>query len=210
MKTIIFFLLILLFQFEVFSQSEKKEIFIDDLQAKVKKFKKSKNYIIKYDKFKDITIVQGKETLAKGGLLGSSLSRDNFYCLSGFVFNGQKFNEPPKTFFLSFVDTINISPLFNNDSNLILLIDNERFVIGEGKKETEFIAGLPGATGVLSSLGNSSTTKTLHYKIDKEIFEKMASSKSTELQIGSGEAKFKSEVIEMFRSIYDLSQKDQS
>lgn len=210
MKTIIFFLLILLFQFEVFSQIEIKEIFIDDLQAKVKKFKKSKNYIIKYDKFKDITIVQGKETLAKGGLLGSSLSRDNFYCLSGFVFNGQKFNEPPKTFFLSFVDTINISPLFNNDSNFILLIDNERFVIGEGKKETEVIAGLTGATGVLSSLGNSSTTKTLHYKIDKEIFEKMASSKSIELQIGSGEAKFKSEVIEMFRNIYDLSQKDQS
>jgi hypothetical protein len=44
MKTIIFFLLILLFQFEVFSQIEIKEIFIDDLQAKVKKFKKSKNY----------------------------------------------------------------------------------------------------------------------------------------------------------------------
>jgi hypothetical protein len=194
MRRTILFLLILLLQFKVFSQSEKKEIFIDDLQTKVKKFKKSNNYIINYDKFKDITTVQGKETLAKGGLLGSSLSRDNFYCLSGFVFSGQKFNEPPKTFFLSIVDKINVSPLFNNDSNLILLADNERFIIGEGKRETD-------------SLGNSST-KMLHYKIDREVFEKIASSKSIELQIGNGEAKFKSEVIEMFKNIYDLSQKD--
>ncbi len=208
MKTTIFFLLILLFQFKVFSQSEKKEIFTDDLQIKVKKFKKSKNYIVRYDKFKDITIVQGKETLAKGGLLGSSLSRDTFYCLSGFVFDGQKFNEPPKTFFLSIIDTINISPLFNKDSNLILLIDNERFKIGEAKREIEVIPGLTGATGILSSLGNPSITKTLNYRIDKEIFEKMASSKSIELQVGNGEAKFKSEVIEMFKNICDLSQKD--
>jgi hypothetical protein len=208
MKTTIFVLLILLFQFQVFSQVRKSEISVDDLQIKVKGFKKSKNYIIKYDKFKDLTIVQGKETLAKGGLLGSSLSKDTFYCLSGFVFSGQKFSKPTKTFFLSIVDTINISPLFNNDSNLILLIDNERFVIGEGKRETEVIAGLTGAIGISSGLGNSSTTKTLNYILGKEIFEKMASSKSIELQIGSGEAKFKSEVIEMFKNIYDLSQKD--
>ncbi len=197
MKTTIFFLLIFLLQFKGLSQSENKEISIDDLQTKVKKFKKSKNYIVKYDKFKDLTTVEGKETLAKGGLLGSSLSQDNFYCLSGFVFSGQKFNQPPETFFLSIVDKINVSPLFNNDSNLILLVDNERFIIGEDSKENNF-----------SSSGKSSTIKILHYKINKETFAKIASSKTVELQIGSGEAKFKSEVIEMFKNIYDLSQKE--
>ncbi|HEY8562832.1 MAG TPA: hypothetical protein VIL74_20810 [Pyrinomonadaceae bacterium] len=182
MKTIIPLLLIL-FCISGFGQTSKRTV--EALQNQAKTFKKSDKYQITYDKFKDITIVQTEKYLIP--YFGVNVA---------FSFPGKEMSERPEAVALVYTAYGQRDWRYLKDSNLILLIDNERADLGQGVRDSGFASGM---------FGETMTKEKLVYKLSLDTLEKMSKAKSIEFQIAKDEGKFNSAMLEMCKNFYQLT-----
>jgi hypothetical protein len=158
-----------------------------DLQTKIKGFKNSKRFNVKYDKFKDLTIVSvGTFNI---GSTGNYIISGDMYGLSAyFGFKGTK-TRPPDNFYLAF-DHTGKEWRFLQSRELYLLIDGERERISNGNHDGKVRRGV---------------SERLLFEIPSGTFSKIASAKTVELQVGGFEMSLKDEHLQAFRDLLSLT-----
>lgn len=206
MKTL---LLILIFAFSVFGQYSEtpaaaSEKTVKQLEQQKKKFKFDERYIVKYDKFEDITVVRclgfnmigamegAAEIMSKGmGGYGRTATPSMLYFGVGFLFHGDTLKKEPPAYLLYF----NYSGdqwKFLKTAKLIVLLDGEkRLNFGEGAVERD--------------IGRRAVSELIGFKATKEDIQDLANAKTIEIKIGTYAKPLKKESQEMFANILKLA-----
>jgi hypothetical protein len=177
-----------------------------DVAATLKQHKSKGKLVLKYDRFKDYTVVACKpfDLLTTGEKMAvafaSGLGRgpygrgpaitfpSRFELSAAFGFKGTKLNDDPK-FALIFI-TGSADWRFLKDHSLYALVDGERFELGEGKHDGDVHYG-----GV---------TEELIFELTRSQFEVLATGRSVEIQLGGFERKLKSGNIERLSILLSL------
>lgn len=177
-----------------------------DVAASLKQLKNRDKLVLKYDKFKDYTVVACKpfDLLTTGehmavGLAqgmgsgpsgrGPAVTFPSRFELSGaFGFKGVKLNDDPK-FGLIFI-TGGADWRFLKDHRLYALVDGERLELGEGQHDGNVYLG-----GV---------SEEMIFDLTRDQIEKLANGKSVEIQLGGFERKLKSGNLERLKILLSL------
>lgn len=158
----------------------------ETLKAKVKKFRNSKRFVIKHDKFKDVTVVRAWFLTGTG----------RGWFAGGFTFSGER--PDAQYFFLLETSSRRWRHLDPDDQILYALLDGERLNLGTGDHD--------GTISIGAITRNVSVNEQIVFPLSADTFRKMANSKSAELKIGSMEFRLKDEHQEAFRDLLSLSQ----
>ena len=153
------------------------------IKQKIKTFRNSKRFIVKYDKFKNRTWVS--VWFATGSKSGGGLSGE-------VSFQGEEPEGKADYFFAIASYSGNWRYLDKSDRELYAIIDGERMQLGIGDRDSSI---MPGA----------SVREDITFKLDAETFAKLANSKSVELKVGLIEFKLKDEHQEAFRDLISLT-----
>lgn len=153
------------------------------IKQKIKTFRNSKRFIVKYDKFKNRTWVS--VWFATGSKFGGALSGE-------VSFQGEEPEGKADYFFALASYSRSWRFLDESDRELYAIIDGERMRLGIGDRDSSI---MPGA----------SVREDITFKLDAETFAKIANSKSVELKVGLIEFKLKDEHQEAFRDLISLT-----
>ncbi len=180
-----------------------------DVATQLKQSKHHDKFILKYDKFKDYTVVAVKPmsllSAMESGAASFARSLGNgpyhtgptinaptqFAVTAAFGFKGTRLNEEPKFGFVFITDSGGW--LFLKDHKLYALIDGERLELGEGQHDGDVYLG-----GV---------SEQMIFDLTREQFEKFANGKSVEIQLGGFPRKLKTEQIEKLKTLLSLAPK---
>lgn len=165
----------------------------DALKERTKTFRNHKRFFVKYDKFKDQTMI-GAGPFVVGGDMRYALTGKQMYITAGFVHPGATVNRPVTTFIL-YVRATGKDWQFLKARELYALADGERFEFGEGIYDGEVRRGFTGV-GLSESLG---------FAVPAEAFQKLGTAEKVELKIGNFEMKLKDEHKEAFRDLLSLA-----
>ncbi len=172
-------------------------------KQRIKKFKNSELFIIKYDKAKDYTgIAVGPFAVSTKGeafLAGTGMS-----FIAGFEFKGQVMKDGAERFYIRFVSSSN-SWRFLENRNLSALIDGERLALGTTEHVGKVGTRVGGLMGGLGS-GNSYVIEQLIYILTPEVLSKLANGKSVDMQVGTYELKLKKEQQQALRDLLSLAE----
>jgi hypothetical protein len=161
----------------------------DDLRDRAKKFKNGKRFFVKYDKFKDQTMVfVGPFSLT--GSMEYAFTSSTISIYAAFVFKGQKTDQPVDTLTLGFVHT-GKEWQFLKSSDVYVLADGERMVLGEGSRDSDLKIG--------------SVEETVEVTLSADMFSKIANSKVVEMKVGSREFKLKDEHLQALHDLLSLT-----
>ncbi len=164
-----------------------------DLESKIKTFRNNKRFSVKYDKFKDRTIVDVGPFVV-GGNMRYFASGSQMYMTARFLTPGPTVNGNVKSFALWFRAT-GKNWQFLKSRELYAIADGERFEFGEGRYDGD-VSGSSRGIGVSETLG---------FIIPVDAFEKLGKAQNAELRIGDFEMKLKEEHKEAFRDLLALS-----
>jgi hypothetical protein len=177
-----------------------------DVSQKLKETKGRDKIILKYDRFKDYTVVACKpfdllttgEHMAVGlaqGMGGGPYGRgpaitypSQFQLSAAFGFKGTSLSGEPK-FGLIFISG-GSDWRFLKDHTLYALVDGERLELGEGSHDGNVYLG-----GV---------SEEMIFNLTRDQFEKLANAKSVEIQLGGFERKLKSGNLERLKILLSL------
>jgi len=178
-----------------------------DIAASLKQLKNREKLVLKYDKFKDYTVVACKpfDLLTTGEHMAVGLAQgmgrgpygrgpavtfpSRFELSAAFGFKGAKLNDEPK-FGLIFISG-GADWRFLKDHKLYALVDGERLELGEGQHDGNVYLG-----GV---------SEEMIFDLTREQFEKLANGKSVEIQLGGFERKLKSGNLERLKILLSLA-----
>jgi len=180
---------------------------ITDLQAKAKA-DKLKDLVIKYDKFKDSSVVSTKPYNLIGGGEGfaaamavalsrnSTIANDETIMTSlmanvGIVFDGDKLAATADKFILNFETNSNNWVFLKGDRNVYFLFDEQRLELKP--------------FGSDSDIGRRSVSEQLGYEITRADLEKLSSAKKLEMKLGPVPRKVRSEFIDRIRQLLKLT-----
>jgi len=156
-----------------------------DIQQRIKNFRNSKRFSVRYDKFRNDTIVS-----VGPFFIGGTKS----YVVRGFQLEMTAYllldKGPIDHIYLRF-DSSSRDWTFLKNSELLALVDGERMQFGEGDRDSDIRRG-----GV---------SESMIYPIPIERFLKMGQAASTELKIGRVELTLKDEHKEAFRDLVSLA-----
>lgn len=140
-----------------------------------------------YDKFKDITSIS-----FEGGyvLPPKTNQAPNVKMRTMFVFDGPKMRTKVPLFLMSFTAVCYRSCPFE-DAGLIFLADGEKVELSRVRSDL--------------NTGHRPFTESLRFSITREDFEKIASAKKVELQIGWYEAEFNSKQLQGLAELWARS-----
>lgn len=159
-----------------------------NLESKIKTFRNHSRFSVKYDKFKDRTVVDVGPFVV-GGDMKYALSGSRLYMTGRFSRSGSE-GKSPATFSLWFRAT-GRDWEFLKTRNLYALIDGTRFDLGEGKYDAD--------------LRRRNVSESLGFPVPVDVFQKLGAAKSAELKIGRIELTLKDEHKEAFRDLLSLS-----
>lgn len=174
-------LVLLLAPFPIIAQQPSNT---ETLKTKVKKFRNSKRFVIKHDKFKDVTVVKAWFLTGTG----------RGWFAGGFTFSGER---PAQYFFLLETSGRRWRHLDPDNQILYALLDGERLNLGTGDHDGNISIG--------AITRNVSVNEQIIFPLSADTFSKMANSKSAELKIGSMEFRLKDEHQEAFRDLLSLT-----
>ncbi len=178
-----FLALLFFFSVPVYSQNPA-------FKQKIKKFKNSRRFFVKYDKFKnETTITAGPFSLT--GTMEYMMTDTMIFLYSGFRFEGENITTPVDAFYLGFSYSGREWQFLKN-TDVYALVDGERMHLGEADRDSDVHLG-----GV---------EEMLAIKLDQATFSKIAKAKSVELKVGEREFKLKEEHLQSFRDLISLSQ----
>jgi hypothetical protein len=155
-----------------------------DIKQRIKGFRNDRRFSVRYDKFRDDTLVSVGPFYVGG---------TKSYVVSGFQLEMTAYlfldKEPVKYLYIRFHSSSRDWTFLKN-SELLALVDGERMQFGEGDRDSDVRRG-----GV---------SESMVYAIPVERFEKMGRATSAELKIGSVELTLKDEHKEAFRNLLSL------
>jgi len=163
------------------------------IDAKIKTLHKPKNYSAKYDKFKDRTTVLSKAVnVRKEG-------KYRFVTVAmslAFQFAGENITDGVDHGYLLF-SNISSEWEYIKSRELRLIVDGERVNLGEGDWD-----------GTISS-GRLSTSviERVMFKLDRDLWGKIANAKTIEFQLGTFEAPLDTDEQQIFKDMLFLSEK---
>lgn len=161
-------------------------------KQRVAKFKNSKRFEMRYDKFDDRTLVKVGPFYLWNELLKPE---NNFQMAAGFAFTGQKLAEQVDQFALIFVVNGD-NWKFLEGRTLKMIADDERFDLGEADRT--------GKVG-RSFFGDVRVKESLIVAVPAEVFAKMMTAKKVEMRLGQREFKLKDEHLQAFRDLMSLT-----
>ncbi len=170
------------------------------IKKQKRKFKNKSQYIVKYDKFEDITLVRytgfqmlgAFESVAIG--MTQSRGRTTLPSLlfgSGFFFETENLSDPIIDDFAMFFTWNGSRWLFLYNSKLIALADGERIRFGEGVRSSRINLG--------------GLKETVYFKASREQLTKLANAKKLEIKVGSVVRKLKRKHQMMLKNMLALS-----
>jgi hypothetical protein len=187
-------IILLLLGISVIAQDKNQKT----LENEIKKVKNKPAWVIKYDKFDDITSVYlGGYNITKntGGIIKGIDGRRNEMFI-GFTFSGETLKESPKEFVVSFALYTNQTYPNNERTNMIsdlkLLVDKERVTFDS-----------LGVDSILSKLLGGTTTSK--FKVSRDKYEKISKASSISIKLGSIESEMNQKQIELFSQVLELS-----
>lgn len=167
-------------------------LYAQGIKQKIKTFRNSKRFLVKYDKFKDRTWVQC--WFATGSKRGGSLS-------GAVSFQGEQQPKGNAAYFFILGSYSRDWRYHDDDARqLYAIIDGERLRLGIGDRDGDVMS-----SGVFSSLSGVTVHEQITFTLDAEMFARLATSKSVELKIGPIEFKLKDEHQEAFRDLISLT-----
>lgn len=156
-----------------------------DIQQRIKNFRNSKRFSIRYDKFRDDTLVSVGPFFI-GGTKAYVMRGFQLEMTASLLLDKGRIDYIYLRFHSSSRDWI-----FLKNSELLALVDGERLQFGEGDRDSDIRRG-----GV---------SESIIYSIPIEQFLKLGQAASTELKIGRVELTLKDEHKEAFRDLYSLA-----
>lgn len=156
-----------------------------DLESKIKTFRNSKRFSVKYDKFRDDTHVSVGPFFVGG--TKAYVWRGLKLEMSAHIFLDR---QPVKYVYLRFASHTRDWTFLKN-SEMLALVDGERMQFGEGERDSDIRRG-----GV---------SESLVYSIPLEQFAKIGQATNAELKIGTVELALKDEHKEAFRDLLSLA-----
>jgi hypothetical protein len=156
-----------------------------DIQQRIKNLRNSKRFSVRYDKFRDDTIVSVGSFFV-GGTKSYVMRGFHLEMTASLLLDKGPINYIYLRFYSSSRDWT-----FLKNSELLALVDDERMEFGEGDRDSDIRRG-----GV---------SESMIYSIPIERFLKMGQATSTELKIGRVELTLKDEHKEAFRDLYSLA-----
>lgn len=180
------FLLILIFTFPLFAQKSEAE-----LKSQVKTFKHNRQYIVKYDKFTDVTSV-----MYMGSILNSTFSymASGTMIQIGVIYDSKPINGKTENQFTLYFRATGKNWAFLKDTSLYALADEKRFELGEGNRDSD----------IGRSISGMQTKELLTFPMTTELLSNLANAKSLEIKIGGKEFKVKDDDKEAFLNILKL------
>jgi hypothetical protein len=172
-------------------------------EQKIKKFKNSSRFVVRYDEAKDRTgvAVSSFKVSTPGE---SSLTGSGMHMSAGFEFKGQTLKHRPGWFYVRFVSTSSSWRFFEN-RDLYAAIDGVRISLGTTEHSGKAGSRVGGLMGGIGS-GNSFVIEDLTYAVTPEVFSKLAHGKKVELEIGGYSVKLKREHQQAFRDLMILAE----
>ena len=159
------------------------------LKQQIKKFKNSRRFLVKYDKFKDRTVVR----VGPFGLTGSmeyALTNTMIGILAGFGYEGAAIQKSVEAFSLGFTYS-GKEWEFLKDRDVYALVDGERMQLGKADRASDINLG--------------SVEELLSVSMDTATFNKIANAKVVEIKVGNREFKLKNEHLQAFRDLESLT-----
>lgn len=144
------------------------------LRERVKTFRNSKKFSVEYDRFKDRTAIDVGDFWVSGLKMSVTLS-----------FEGQQPRQPIDRVFFFFR-----GPKARVHDSAFIIIDGDRFELSDVDQVSR---------GIISG-----TQPSAMLTMERGLFEKLANSKTAEMQIGSAEIKFEDEHLQAFRDLISL------
>ena len=144
------------------------------LKERVKSYRNSKKFSVEYDRFKDRTSIDVGDFWVKGLQMSVTLS-----------FKGQEPRESVDQVFFFFR-----GPKARVYDSAFIIIDGDRFELREVTQVSR---------GIISG-----TQPSAMLTMQRDLFEKLATSKIAEMQIGRAEIKFEDEHFQAFRDLISL------
>lgn len=165
------------------------------LKEKIKKFKNSKRYDVRYDKFDDQTLVRVGPFFLSADLLNPS---NNFQMMAAFSYAGQSNGQPVEQYELVFISN-GQDWSFLDDRDLKAIVDGERKSFGEAKRKGDIGRNW---------LGEVRVKEALFVTVPAEDFRKISEAKKVEMRLGRKEFKLKDEHLQAFRDLQSLAATD--
>lgn len=144
------------------------------LKAKIKTFRNYKKFSVEYDRFKDRTSIDVGQFWVQGLKMSLTLS-----------FKGQDPREPVSQVFFFFR-----GPRARVYDSAFMIIDGARFELSDVNQVSR---------GVISG-----TQPSAMLTMQWDLFQRLANSKTAEMQIGTVEIKFEDEHLQAFRDLISL------
>jgi hypothetical protein len=163
------------------------------LKEKVKKFKNSRRFSVRYDRFDDRTFVTVGPFFLDHDLLDPN---NNFQMASGFSFAGASQSQPVEQYQLIFLSS-DEDWKFSDNSDLKAIVDGERMALGEASRKSKVDS---------TWMGEVKTKETLLIDVPADVFNKIAHAKKVEMRLGKKEFKIKEEHRHAFRDLLSLTE----
>jgi hypothetical protein len=196
MRLLLTFAFILSYALTVSPQDNKRTqgdpTFETTAKQKIKRFKNSQLFYVRYDEFRDWTTVRvGPFNI--GGTDEYFMSGTIIWLYGAFRFSGQRIQNPAGQFFPFYITLGYRSQnwMFLNSRDVYALVDGERFELGEILRS--------------SNVDDGSVSETVAIPMDAAMFAKIANGKTVEMKFGEREMTLKDEHLKAFRNLLELA-----
>lgn len=156
-----------------------------DIKQRIKGFKNSGRFSVRYDKFRDSTLVSVGPFFI-GGTKAYVMSGFQLEMSAHFFWNTE---QQSQHVYLRFKSTSR-DWKFLKDSELLALVDGERMRFGEGERD--------------SDIGRRRVSESMIYTVPTDLFVRLGKAASAELKLGRIELALKDEHKEAFRDLLSL------
>lgn len=163
------------------------------LRERTKKFKNSRRWDVRYDKFDDVTTVRVGPFFVSAELLNPN---NNLQLYTGFSFAGSGEPKTVEEFQLLFVSNSDDRWNYLDDSTLKAIVDGERVSLGEATRKSDVGRRL---------FGEINLKESLLLRVPRATFERLARAERVEMRLGRKEIKIKDEHLQAFRDLLSLS-----